>query len=51
MFVLPMIRRRHSPTPIGLMQLSFFLSGTSLHDCLRSNVLQIKALTKHRSAL
>ena len=26
--VLPMIRRRHSSTPTGLMPLSFFLSGT-----------------------
>jgi len=29
--VLPMIRHRHSPTPTGLMPLSFFFSGTSLH--------------------
>jgi len=29
--VLPMLWRRHSPTPTGLMPLSFFFSGTSLH--------------------
>ena len=29
--VLPMIRRKHLPIPTGLMPLSFFLSGTSLH--------------------
>ena len=28
---LPMICRGHSPTPTGLMPLSFFFSGTSLH--------------------
>ena len=29
--VLPMIRRKHSPTPAGPMPLSFYLSGISLH--------------------
>ena len=29
--VLALIRRRHSPTATGLMLLSFFVSGTSLH--------------------
>ena len=29
--VLPMIHRKHSPTPTGLMLLFFFFSGISLH--------------------